>query len=208
MAIPRLYRLLPVLLALALVCGCDKGDKATPTDQAKDDKNDKDDEGDESEESAKQDEDKGHAKLKLGERDWSTERASAQLQDTGHLRVRASRTEKVDGESRREALTLLIRDYKGPGSYTTDKVNSNFTGVGFDIEAAEKAAAEQDDDKSTALATDMIRKSTVVLLQDAKIEITKADGDFIDGTLEWSGIGGVNGPRSISGSFHAQIDKD
>lgn len=215
MLFPRLSAWLPALLALTLVAACDKDDKdesAKAEDSAEDEgkaedeagKDDKDDEGSKGD---ADEEDKGHAKMKLGEQPWNATRTSARIKD-GKLRIYASRARTPEGERERGKLTLVIRDYEGPGSYKTDKVNSNFAGVNFDIEAAEKAAEEKDDAKTKELVENSLKTSTIILLQDAKVEITSADDDFIDGTLDWSGIGSVKGPREVSGSFHARIKKD
>jgi hypothetical protein len=219
-----------ISLTLGLVLGpaCDKGedsseggDKAAEKSKGggkdapgdgevgKDAKDDAKDEVDAKKDDGK-DEDKGTATLKLGDDDteWKAKRASARIKDGGKLRITASVYNQDDETASRQALTLLIKDFKGPGSYEADPFNSNLTSVSLNLKGMKKADADKDKDKADAAAKkaamDGIRGGSVSLLKGAKIEITNVTDDFIDGTLTWSGVA-YKGPNKIAGDFHARI---
>ncbi len=208
-------RITPALFALSLFVGCDGGDKEVSTAEpgtgqalVADAKEDAKDEVEDAK--APKDEDKGTAELTLGDDGevWKAKRASARLKDGGKLRITASvQTTSEDKTSRRQ-LSLTVTDYKGPGKYVITDMMSNLTAVSLDLGGIKKAEAEGDkaktDEEATKAALDGIKGGSVLLLRDAKVEITKADDDFIDGTIEWSGVS-TGGPAKLSGTFHARV---
>ena len=149
------------------------------------------------------DADKGSAKLKLGDADWTAERASARIKDGKKLRITASRTTRVDGKINSQRLTLSVGDYNGPGDYVIEGYASSFAGAG--VATADVKAAEKDDAKTTKVATEAIKGGSVSLLTGAKVEIESATAEFIDGSFSWSGATVSKGPKNISGTFHARI---
>lgn len=150
-----------------------------------------------------EEEDKGSATLKIGEADWTAERATARLRD-GRLRISASQTDMKDGKVSRQELQLSIKDYGGPGSYTV-MTPSMFVGVGLDVDKAKKA--EGDDAKAQKVATDALMGAESMLLMNAKVEITEATDEHIDGTVKYEPASYSKDPP-LEGKFHAIIDKD
>jgi hypothetical protein len=176
--------------------------KEVAEDEAKDEAKSK--KGDE-------DEDKGSAKLLLGDDEtvWEATRATAYPKDDGKMKILAS-VSHGEGESRtRKSLTLVIKDYKGTGSYVMG-MSSNLTAVKLNYGKIKKAEEEGDkkaaDKEAEKAAKDAIGGASVALLQGAKVEITKADDDYIDGTITWTGVA-LRGPKKLSGEFHARIKK-
>jgi len=205
------------LLAVAVLClalsGCD--DKKSDSDSKAESKGaaeaeSKDGEGGKGDAKTKKKEkddaeDKGNANLLLDDKEWAVERCSAKIKD-GKLRISASRMERVDGKMSREALSLSIPDYKGAGEYTLNNANSNFSGVGVDTKAMEDAKDDKAQAEAAKKATaKALGGSSVALMMGAKVKIESDDGKYIDGTVEWSGVTGLRGPKKISGKFHARI---
>ena len=144
--------------------------------------------------------DKGEATMKLGDTVWAASRASASFKKD-RLKIRASRSETVDGKRVRQALTLSISDFAGPGTYELKGNNSSFTAVGLDL--------EQLDDDSDAAAKKMIlgalSKSTVFLLKGTTVTITSEKDNEVKGTFSWPGRLGQ--PPITEGIFRAVIKK-
>ena len=105
----------------------------------------------------------------------------------------------------RQQITLVIDEFNGPGDYKTDVRSSNFVGVGLDTEKAKEA--KDSDAKQTKVITDSIKKSNVILLSYAKVKVTAATYDAIDGTFEWTAPPHSKDPSLTDGKFHAVIRK-
>ncbi len=214
------HRTTPALFALALLAGCGGGNEEASTNESKAGQADADadakagadaDAKDEAD-AAKvpNDEEKGTAELTLGDDGevWKAKRASARLKEDGKLRITASVQSISEEKTSRRQLTLNIQDYEGPGKYAITDMMSNLTAVSLNLGATKKAEAEGDeakaDEAATKAAIEGIQGGSVLLLKDAKVEITKADENFIDGTIEWSGIS-TSGTSKLSGRFHARV---
>ena len=209
-------RRIPLLLALATApLGCDNEDTkaedaAPPAAATGSAGGDAAAEGPAEDDASANDEDKGTAVLQLGENEteWKAKRASARLKDNGSLRITASVYDQNDESAARRSLTLVIKDYKGVGEYTLNDMSSNLTAVKLDLEKVAAVDAAPDEtaaqDAAQAAALDGMKGASVVLLQNAKVKITKAGEDFIDGSLSWSGVA-LNGPGTLSGTFHARV---
>ena len=157
----------------------------------------------------KKDKDRGEATAMIGEMEFVAESASAKLKD-GKLKLSFSRIDTVDGKMNRQAFSLIIDDYKGPGEYTTQNMMSNYSGVGFDVERAKKAVDEDgktDDAKVQAQVMDTMKKSQVILLRGAKINVTSATEDEYVGTFSWDGTGHPGKPKVTDGKFRARVRK-
>jgi hypothetical protein len=154
--------------------------------------------------------DRGEGSAKFGDVAWVGESASAKLKD-GKLRLSISKMDMTDKGISRDAFTLVIDDYAGPGDYTTKGYSSNFTGVGFDTErakAAVDAEGKVDDAKVTAQAIDTIQKAQVILMSGTEIHIESATDDEFVGTFSWKPNGGMaNKPPITDGKFRAVVRK-
>lgn len=213
------HRITTALLTLCLLLGCDGGDdKAPPGAKANSggvaDSASADAEAEAKDEvdaaTSPKDDDKGTAELTLGDggETWKAKRASARIKDDGKLRITASVQSISEDTTSRRQLTLNLANYEGPGKYVITDMMSNLTAVSLDFGATKKAEAEGDEakanDAAKKAALDGIQGGSVLLLKDAKVEITKADGDFIDGTIVWTGIS-TSGTNKLSGTFHARV---
>ncbi len=202
----RLHRL---LLAGALCLGgCDllDDDEAKDAEKSSDADSGKGDakKGDETKKSASKDEeDKGNVKLILGddETPWVSKRARARIKD-GKLSISASVVHLSEDSSSGRLLRLSISKYDGPGKYEIAGYNSSLAGVKLDLKDVKKAEEAKDEtatkEATEKAATDAIKGGSVMLLKGAKVEVTKATDDFIDGTISWSGIA-MNGPGKLEG---------
>ncbi|HET6603194.1 MAG TPA: hypothetical protein VFG21_03115 [Xanthomonadaceae bacterium] len=153
--------------------------------------------------SSRRDADKGSASMHIGESDWSANRATARLRE-GKLRIGANHTQRIGSKMQTESLTLVVEDYAGPGEYTTAAMSSSFTRVAFDVDKA-KAAGEDDAATAATAAVAMESLSTAdhVSRIQARLTVTAATDEFIDGTFEWAPAGG--GTPIREGRFHAQV---
>ena len=153
---------------------------------------------------AKPKKDKGEASMSIGLGKWSASRASAYKRE-GRLKILASRSKTVDGKRHRDSLTLVIKDFDGPGTYELTGMNSNFTSVGLNLggleggdEGASDAAAEQ-------LLRDALSGSKVLLLQGAQVEIRSVDAKQVEGRFSWKD---PTGRSSLTdGVFRAIVKK-
>ena len=117
----------------------------------------------------------------------------------------SSRSKTVDGKRHRDSLTLVIKDFDGPGTYELTGMNSNFTSVGLNLggleggdEGASDAAAEQ-------LLRDALSGSKVLLLQGAQVEIRSVDAKQVEGRFSWKD---PTGRSSLTdGVFRAIVKK-
>jgi hypothetical protein len=200
-------------LGLCLVAGCDK--KSPESDAAPDAAvvEEAEDDAKEERKSKKDDSaDKGTAVLKLGDdgEEWKAKRASARIKEDGSLRIMASVYSQTDEQAARRAITLYVKDYKGKGQYVIKNMSSNLTAVKLNLGKLKAADKEKDATKADAARTDVamdgLKGGSVMLLRDAKVEITEVTDDFIDGKIEWSGIA-LNGANKLKGDFHAVIKK-
>ena len=91
-----------------------------------------------------------------------------------------------------EQLTLVVDDYKGPGTYTTAG-DSHYATVGYDT--------------GTAKAEDGVRGSRQVSLAGAQVVVDAVSAAAIDGSFAWAPQAGQEGPTLAGGKFHA-VRKD
>ncbi|MFO7566207.1 MAG: hypothetical protein R6X02_26410 [Enhygromyxa sp.] len=192
-------------LGLIASVGCDKGEKAEEhgNKAAKADEREGD-QGEASKAAAADDgkvEDEGKVVLTLGDEavKWEAKRSSAEYEDNGSLWIRASVHKQDDESASRASLTLRIWKFEGPGEYVLRGANSNLTGVKVDLDDEGKATKEA--------VVSGISRGSVVVLQNAKVEVTSVTDDFIDGSFTWSGVS-FNGPNKVSGTFHSRVKKD
>ena len=151
-----------------------------------------------------QDEDKGNAVAKLGEREWKAERARARIKDDV-LKISASQTDMKDGKVSRQELVLTIKGFEGPGDYEIARMGAYFVGVGMDTDQAAKAKT---DEEVTKAATKALSNSSFTYMMGTKVHIEGVSDDFVDGSFEWKGpAGGSKGFSEASGDFHARIKK-
>ncbi len=203
------------LLFLGPAVACD-GDKETDAKEKGDKaKEDEGGEGSADTKNAKSDHDKprpkkdrGEGSAKLGDKEWVAESARAKLKD-GKLRLTLSKTDMTDKAVNRDAFSLVIPDYDGPGEYELKGYSSNFSGVGFDTERAEAAVdkdGKTDDAKVADQAMDTIKEAEIILLSGAKVTITSATETEYMGTFEWKPNGSMaNKPPITDGKFRATV---
>lgn len=154
--------------------------------------------------------DRGEGSATIGGQPWVAETARAKLED-GKLRLTLSKMDMTDKGVARDAFSLVIDDYAGPGDYTTKSVSSNFSGVAFDVERAKAAVdadGKADDAKVTAQAIDTMKKAEVILMRGTEIHIESATADEFVGTFAWEPNGSMaNKPAVTDGKFRAVVRK-
>ncbi|MCY1060307.1 hypothetical protein [Nannocystis sp. SCPEA4] len=138
--------------------------------------------------------DKGDATVTMDGKAWAADRCSARIKavDGGEkLAVACSRMVTSDGAVSGEQLTLVVDDYKGPGTYTTG--DSHYATVGYDTGAAK--------------AEDGVRGRRHVSLAGAQVVVSAVSDAAIDGSFERTPQAGTEGPVLADGKFHA-VRKD
>ncbi len=144
--------------------------------------------------------DKGEASMKIGDKPWAASRASAYFKKD-RLKILASWSKSVDGKRVRQALTLSIPGFAGPGTYELKGNSSTFTAVGLDL--------DQIGDNSDAATKEAIlgalSTSTVLLLTGATVTITSDTENQVEGTFSWPGRRGQT--PITEGVFRAVVKK-
>jgi hypothetical protein len=150
--------------------------------------------------------DRGEAAMQLGAATWQAESTSAKIEN-GILTLRATRTDRNDGKVSRQELQLQVRDYKGPGDYTTG-MGSRFIGVGIDAAAVQESAesAQGDAEQGAAkVVTDALSAAKHMMLMAAKVTVTSAGDEQISGTFSWQPPKGLDTPAITNGTFRALV---
>lgn len=199
-----------LLVTASVAVGCDResdvGSEENANDAAVVEENIEQDAAESVEDAEKAgEEDKGTAKVTMGDSVWTAERCKARPRASG-MKIMCSHTTMKDGKIDRQSLDLMLDGYEGAGEYTSKGMSSRFVGVGMDVDKVK--AAEGDDEKSEKVIKDTISGGKVVMMHEAKIKVTKVTDAAIDGTFSWSPSMGYNGPEMKDGTFHAIIDKD
>lgn len=148
--------------------------------------------------------DRGDASVTLDGAAWTAENASARILD-GKLKLDLSRLDRVDGKMSRDAFSIIVPGYQGPGDYTTGP-GSMFVGVGFDIaemKAAEGEDGKADDAKVEKATVDAIKGAKTMMLQGMKVHVESDDNDQIVGTFEKPD----GTPPLTDGKFRAIVKK-
>lgn len=148
--------------------------------------------------------DRGDASVTLDGIAWTAENASARVLD-GKLKLDLSRLDRVDGKMSRDAFSVIVPGYQGPGDYTTGP-GSMFVGVGFDIaemKAAEGEDGKVDDAKVEKAAVDAIKGAKTMMLQGMKVHVESDENDQIVGTFEKPD----GTPPLTDGKFRAIVKK-
>jgi hypothetical protein len=143
--------------------------------------------------------DKGSASLEVGGKEWQATRATFQNQGKA-VKISASSTQIVGKKVSRQEVTLVLNDFKGPGEYTLGPP-SMFLGIGLDGDEIEKA--EDDDEKQTEAAIEMLNKAKMVVIIGGKATVTETNDQHVDGTFEWKPPPQLKAPAIVNGKFHA-----
>lgn len=162
--------------------------------------------------------DEGWVRLSIGKdtpAEWKTEKARARVIEGRRrkLEISARAFKHVGSSTKGGRLVLTAFDYSGPGEYELKGPNSTLAGIQIDHGGAKKADRDADragaDKKMTkAMKAGIVKgaKSTIVFMH-AKLVITSATDDFVDGTLTWSGVT-TSSATSVTGTFHARLEAD
>jgi hypothetical protein len=151
---------------------------------------------------ARKTKDRGDASVKLGDVEWQAERAKAKLRN-GTLTIEASRMDIKDSRASRQQITLVLPDYKGPGSYKVRTVGSAFLGVGVDTDAIRAADT---DDKQVAEATKAVKGASMIPLLQAEAKVESDDGTQIVGSFSQPALG-KRYPALQDGRFRALLSQ-
>ncbi|PRP95812.1 hypothetical protein ENSA5_36810 [Enhygromyxa salina] len=203
---PSTALLFTICLGLLIPTGCDKDkgkgeEEVAGKDQRKDGDEGKGEgegegEGDDDDAAV---EDEGSVELTIGDAGakWIAKRATAEPNGKGAMRIQAS-VHAQDSESASGAqFKLLLWDFEGPGEYVLRGPNSTLAGLKIDLD---------EDGKATRGAVKSgISGGRAIVFQNAKVQVTRATDDFVDGTLTWSGVA-LGGATKVDGKFHARIE--
>lgn len=145
--------------------------------------------------------DRGDASMVFDGTAWSAESAKATARGDS-LTIRASRMDKVEDVMVREELHFAIREFTGPGDYTSAMSGSRFLRVGINTKSA--AAAGSDDAAVGKEITKALQGSKHQMLMGAKITITKVSNSEVSGTFSWTSPTG-SGKTITDGNFRALL---
>ena len=144
--------------------------------------------------------DKGEARMKIGDTPWVASRAGAYYKKD-QLEILASWSKTIEGKRVRQALTLSISDFAGPGTYELKGNNSSFTAVGLNLQQLEG----ESDAAAQKAVLGALSKSTVLLLKGSNVTITSEEENQVKGTFSWPGR---HGQAPITeGVFRAVVKK-
>ena len=138
--------------------------------------------------------------MTIGGTPWKAKSARAKLKN-GVLTITASRMDFVGKRAKRQQMTLVIGEYKGPGQYQVRSVGSVFLGVGLDTEKLEAANTDKKIEETTIKA---IKKSSIIPLMNATAQISSDDGKQLVGTFSQPALG-KRYPALENGAFRALI---
>jgi hypothetical protein len=146
--------------------------------------------------------DRGQASVKIGDRLWDSKSANAKVGKSGDtLHIDISRSDFKGKKASREQFKLVLRDYKGPGTYQASS-GSVFLGVGLDQDELEAATT---DEKATDVVTKAVTKSKMIMLLKTTVVVESADDKQVVGTFSQPAI--AKYPAITDGTFRAILKK-